>query len=46
MSGGETNVNPGVVHAFITLGVYSLVFIALGYYLFHKRDVTGQNQKT
>jgi ABC-type transport system involved in multi-copper enzyme maturation permease subunit len=41
MSGNETTMYPSVVHAFITLGIYSLVFIALGYYLFRKRDVTG-----
>jgi len=32
---------PSIPHAFITLGIYSLVFLALGYYFFKKRDVTG-----
>jgi ABC-2 type transport system permease protein len=37
----STIVPPGVPHAFITLSIYSLAFLALGYYLFKKRDVTG-----
>ncbi len=32
---------PGVPHAFITLAIYSLLFIALAFYLFRKRDVTA-----
>lgn len=32
---------PSVTHAFITLGLYALAFLALAYYLFRKRDVTG-----
>ena len=32
---------PGVTHAFVTLAIYSLVFITVAFYLFHKRDVTG-----
>lgn len=28
-------------HAFITLGIYGLVFLILGYYLFRLRDLTG-----
>ena len=28
-------------HAYITLSIYSLAFLVLSYYLFHKRDVTG-----
>jgi ABC-type transport system involved in multi-copper enzyme maturation permease subunit len=32
---------PSIPHAFITLGIYALVFLVLGYYLFRKRDVTG-----
>jgi ABC-type transport system involved in multi-copper enzyme maturation permease subunit len=32
---------PSVDQAFIVLTVYMLVFLALGFYLFHKRDVTG-----
>lgn len=32
---------PSVTHAYITLGLYSLAFLALAYYLFRKRDVTG-----
>lgn len=42
MGGGNTSVQmPGVTHAFITLGIYSLVFIVVGFYLFRRRDVTG-----
>ena len=41
MNGSENTVYPSVAHAFITLGMYALGFLALGYYLFHKRDVTG-----
>lgn len=32
---------PGTTHAFITLGIYSVVFLALAFYVFKKRDVTG-----
>ena len=32
---------PTLTHAYITLGIYALVFTALAYYLFRKRDVTG-----
>jgi ABC-type transport system involved in multi-copper enzyme maturation permease subunit len=32
---------PGVTHAFITLAIYSLVFLIVAFYLFRKRDVTG-----
>jgi ABC-type transport system involved in multi-copper enzyme maturation permease subunit len=32
---------PGVPHAFITLAIYSLVFLIVAFYLFRKRDVTG-----
>jgi ABC-type transport system involved in multi-copper enzyme maturation permease subunit len=39
--GGTLEVYPSVTHAFITLGIYALAFLALGYYLFKKRDVTG-----
>jgi ABC-type transport system involved in multi-copper enzyme maturation permease subunit len=44
MGGGFGNVEfhlPGVTHAFVTLGIYSLVFIMLAFYLFRRRDVTG-----
>jgi len=40
-SGGTSEAFPSVPHAFILLGIYSLVFLFLGFYLFHKRDVTG-----
>ncbi len=39
--GDSASALPGVTHAFVTLGIYSLVFLALGFYLFRKRDVTG-----
>ena len=32
---------PGVTHAFITLAIYSLAFLAIAFYVFRKRDVTG-----
>jgi ABC-type transport system involved in multi-copper enzyme maturation permease subunit len=32
---------PGVIHAFTALGIYSLVFIVVAFYLFRQRDVTG-----
>ncbi|MBE0431402.1 MAG: ABC transporter permease subunit [Dehalococcoidia bacterium] len=31
----------GTAHAFITLALYNIVFIAAAFYLFRKRDVTG-----
>jgi ABC-2 type transport system permease protein len=41
MSGGITDTSLSITHAFLTLGIYGLVFLVLGYYLFRKRDVTG-----
>lgn len=32
---------PSVTHAYITLGIYALAFLALAFYFFRKRDVTG-----
>jgi ABC-2 type transport system permease protein len=32
---------PGTTHAFVTLAIYSLVFVTAGFFLFQKRDVTG-----
>ncbi len=32
---------PEIFHAFITLAIYSLVFIVVAFYLFRKRDVTS-----
>ena len=32
---------PGTTHAFITLGIYSVVFLVLAFYVFRRRDVTG-----
>jgi len=42
-NGGGTALEamPSVPHAFITLSIYALAFLVLGYYLFKKRDVTG-----
>jgi ABC-2 type transport system permease protein len=34
------NQTPGVTHAFLTLAIYSLVFVIIAFYLFRKRDVT------
>jgi ABC-type transport system involved in multi-copper enzyme maturation permease subunit len=43
INGGSATgvVLPSLLHALVTLGIYSLVFLVLGYYLFGKRDVTG-----
>ena len=38
---GNTVAMPSLEHAFLTLGIYSVVFLVLGFYLFRKRDVTG-----
>jgi ABC-type transport system involved in multi-copper enzyme maturation permease subunit len=32
---------PGEAHAFITLAIYSVVFLVLAFYVFRRRDVTG-----
>lgn len=40
-SGGTSAPTPSVPHAFIILGIYSLAFLFLGFYLFRKKDVTG-----
>jgi ABC-2 type transport system permease protein len=37
---GNLESMPGVPHAFITLGIYTLAFLTMAYYLFRKRDVT------
>lgn len=40
--GGGINIQlPSVPHAFITLAIYSVVFLTISFYLFRKRDVTG-----
>jgi len=39
--GGSSIEVPGVIHAFTTLTIYSLVFIVIAFYLFRKRDVTA-----
>jgi ABC-2 type transport system permease protein len=39
--GGGGAEAPSVAHAFITLSIYSVVFIGIAFYLFRKRDVTG-----
>jgi ABC-2 type transport system permease protein len=31
---------PGVPHAYVTLAIYSIVFLVLSFYIFRKRDVT------
>ncbi|MGP8079481.1 MAG: ABC transporter permease [Dehalococcoidales bacterium] len=39
---GTTDVAvPSLLHAFIILGLYSIVFLFLSFFLFKKRDVTG-----
>jgi len=39
--GNASTPMPSTEHAFIILGIYSLVFLAIALYLFRKRDVTG-----
>jgi ABC-type transport system involved in multi-copper enzyme maturation permease subunit len=39
--GGATEVPPSSLQAAIVLSVYSLALLALAYYLFRKRDITG-----
>jgi len=41
MGGGGEMPTPSLLHAYLVLGGYSLLFILLGSYLFNKRDVTG-----
>jgi len=41
IEGDIANQAPGTAHAFITLALYSLAFMALAFYLFRRRDVTG-----
>ena len=42
MGGGDVITQlPGTTHAFVTLTIYSLAFLAIAFYLFRKRDVTG-----
>jgi len=44
MGGGFGDITfqmPGVTHAFITLTIYSLAFLAIAFYVFRKRDVAG-----
>jgi ABC-2 type transport system permease protein len=38
---GAADTAPSVMHGYITLGIYAVVFLGLAYYLFRKRDVTG-----
>jgi ABC-2 type transport system permease protein len=38
--GSSVGQSPTVLHAFITLGIYIVVFVAVAFYLFRKRDVT------
>ncbi len=37
----ETGSSPTPAHAFITLSIYSVAFLAIAFYLFRKRDVHG-----
>jgi len=39
--GGNGGQAPTPTHAFITLGIYSMVFLVIAFYLFRRRDVTG-----
>jgi ABC-2 type transport system permease protein len=39
--GGTDTTIPSLTHAFIILGLYSVIFLVFSFYLFRKRDVTG-----
>jgi ABC-2 type transport system permease protein len=39
--GGSESQPPGPAHAFVTLGIYSVAFLVIAFYLFRQRDVTG-----
>jgi len=39
--GALTGAPPSIPHAFVTLGIYSLAFLVLGFIIFRRRDVTG-----
>jgi ABC-type transport system involved in multi-copper enzyme maturation permease subunit len=38
---GTSTQTPSALHAFIVLAVYCIVFIAISFTIFQKRDVTG-----
>lgn len=38
---GQAIEYPSVAHAFTVLAIYMVVFLVVGFYLFHKRDITG-----
>ena len=39
--GGSNGQAPTPTHAFITLGIYSIAFLVIAFWLFRRRDVTG-----
>ena len=39
--GGTDTTIPSLTHAFVILGLYSIIFLVFSFYLFSKRDVTG-----
>ena len=39
--GGTDTTIPSLTHAFVILGLYSVIFLVFSFYLFRKRDVTG-----
>jgi ABC-type transport system involved in multi-copper enzyme maturation permease subunit len=39
--GGTDTTMPSLTHAFVILGLYSVIFLVFSFYLFRKRDVTG-----
>ncbi len=39
--GGTDTTTPSLTHAFVILGLYSVIFLVFSFYLFRKRDVTG-----
>jgi ABC-2 type transport system permease protein len=40
-SGSTTETLPSLTHAFVILGLYSIIFLFFSFFLFRKRDVTG-----
>lgn len=39
--GGSTSQTPSVIHAFVVLATYAVVFLIIAFFLFRKRDVTS-----
>jgi ABC-type transport system involved in multi-copper enzyme maturation permease subunit len=39
--GSTTDILPSLTHAFVILGLYSIIFLFFSFFFFRKRDVTG-----